>query len=79
MGSLNVRNLSGETHKALRVRAAEHGRSIEAEVRAILDAALRPCATLGLGCRLAAIGAAFGGVELDIIRDRTEAEPACFE
>lgn len=34
MHNLTVRNLPDETHRALRVRAARHGRSTEAEVRA---------------------------------------------
>ena len=52
MGSINVRNLSDETHKALRVRAAQHGRSMEAEVRAILDDAVLPREKSGLGSML---------------------------
>lgn len=36
MAILNVRNLPEGTHARLRVRAAEHGRSMEAEARAIL-------------------------------------------
>ena len=79
MAALNVRNLSDETHKALRIRAAEHGRSVEAEIRAILDDAVRPKKQLRLGSMLAAIGQDFGGIELDIARDRTETEPAVFE
>src|SRR6218665_87566 len=39
---LTVRNIPDEVHRALRVRAAEHGRSAEAEVREILSAALLP-------------------------------------
>ena len=42
MATLNIRNLPDEVHRRLRVRAAEHGRSMEAEARAILSAA---CAT----------------------------------
>ena len=38
MASVTVRNLSDEVHRALRVRAAHHGRSTEAEIRAILKA-----------------------------------------
>jgi len=34
---------------------------------------------LGIGSRLAAIGEASGGVELDITRDRAEPDPALFE
>jgi plasmid stability protein len=79
MGSLNVRNLSDATHKALRIRAAQHGRSTEAEIRAILDDAVSPRQKIGLGSMLAAIGRDFDGVELDIARDRTPADPANFE
>ena len=79
MASLNVRNLSDATHQALRIQAARHGRSMEAEVRAILDAALNPQKTPGLGSMLAAIGRDFHGVDLEITRDRTPADPAAFE
>jgi plasmid stability protein len=37
MATLSIRNLSDEVHRRLRVRAAEHGRSMEAEARAILE------------------------------------------
>lgn len=40
MATLTVRNLDDEVVKRLRVRAAEHGRSAEAEHREILRAAL---------------------------------------
>ena len=40
MTSITVRNVPDEVHRALRVRAAQHGRSAEAEHRAILKAAL---------------------------------------
>lgn len=40
MGTLTIRQLDERTHARLRVRAADHGRSVEAEVRAILDAAV---------------------------------------
>lgn len=36
MRVITVRNLPDETHRALRLRAAQHGRSTEAEVRDIL-------------------------------------------
>ena len=41
MATLNIRNLPDEVHRRLRVRAAEHGRSMEAEAREILA---RACA-----------------------------------
>jgi antitoxin FitA len=36
MATLTIRNVDEHTHKALRLRAAEHGRSVEEEVRRIL-------------------------------------------
>jgi plasmid stability protein len=51
MPAITVRNLSEETHRALKVRAAQHGRSTEAEIREILGAAVKPA--LGLGTALA--------------------------
>ncbi|MBT9456743.1 MAG: Arc family DNA-binding protein [Burkholderiaceae bacterium] len=42
MPKLTVRNLPEEVHRALRVRAAQHGQSMEAEVREILEAAISP-------------------------------------
>lgn len=56
MSSITVRNLSKETHRALRVRAAMAGRSTEAEVRAILESVARPEARIKLGSLLAEIG-----------------------
>lgn len=41
MATLTVRNLDDDVVRALRIRAAEHGRSAEAEHREILAAALR--------------------------------------
>ncbi|WP_018334951.1 FitA-like ribbon-helix-helix domain-containing protein [Actinomycetospora chiangmaiensis] len=42
MATITVRDLDEEVRSRLRVRAAENGRSMEAEVRAILEAAVRP-------------------------------------
>jgi plasmid stability protein len=36
MAVLNIRNLPATVHRKLRIRAAEHGRSMESEARAIL-------------------------------------------
>ena len=41
MAALTVRNLPDDVHDQLRVRAAKNGRSMEAEVRAILEVAAR--------------------------------------
>ncbi len=40
MANITVRNLDDEVQRRLKRRAAEHGRSMEAEARAILTAAL---------------------------------------
>lgn len=79
MAVVTVRNLPAETHRALRVRAAQHGRSTEAEIREILEAAVRPVERIKIGSELAAFGERWGGVELDITRDQTPPEPASFE
>ena len=77
MTAMTVRNLSEETRRALKLRAAQNGRSTEAEIRDILDAAVRP--KMGLGSALAAIGRSVGGVELDLRRKRSPVKPARFE
>lgn len=79
MAAITVRNLSAETHRALRVRAAEHGRSTEAEVRAILDEAVRPRERVKIGSALVEAFRPDGGVDLEIKRDRTPARPLRFE
>jgi plasmid stability protein len=75
MAAIVIRNISPETHRALQARAAQHGRSTEAEARRILDEAVRPSARVKLGSALAALAQPFGGIELDISRDKTPAEP----
>ena len=77
MSALTVRNLPEATHRALKLRAAQHGRSTEAEVRHILESAGRPA--FGMGSALAAIGRSLGGVELDVQRDPSPARPAQFD
>jgi plasmid stability protein len=79
MSSITVRNIPEETHRALRVRAAMAGRSTEAEVRAILESAVRPNDRVKLGSLLAEIGQQAGGADLVIERDKTPTEPLSFE
>jgi plasmid stability protein len=76
MSSGTVRNLPDATHRALKLRAAQHGRSTEAEIRAILEAAVAP--KLGIGTALAAIGRSVGGVELNLVSDQSAIEPTIF-
>ena len=77
MTALIVRNLPEETHRALKLRAAQHGRSTEAEIRSILQNAVKP--VLGLGTALAAIGQSVGGVDISYPRDASAVKPAVFE
>jgi len=56
MAMLTVRNVPDEVHRALRVRAAAHGRSTEAEVRDILETAVKPEGRVKLGSLLADLG-----------------------
>ena len=80
MAVLTVRSLPDEVHRALRVQAARHGRSTEAEVRAILTAAVVPDQRLRLGDALAALGRAMELTDQDVdtleaVRDNTPATP----
>jgi antitoxin FitA len=76
MAAIVIRNISPETHRALRVRAKQNGRSTEAEIRVILDAAARPATRMRLGSALAALAKPLGGLDLQITREKTPAAPA---
>ena len=67
LAAVSVRNLDERVKERLRIRAAHHGRSMEAEIRAILtDAVNGPGEAAGLvGAILDRFGE-LGGVELDI-------------
>ena len=79
MAAVTIRNLPDETHRALKQRATEHGRSTEAEIRSILEAAVHPKERLKLGSAIVARVRQIGGVDLDIQRDRSPIEPPSFE
>lgn len=79
MSVVTVRNLPEETHRALKLRAVQHGRSTESEIRQILEDAVRPKTRIKIGSELAAFGQRFGGADLNITRDQTPTEPAVFE
>lgn len=69
MATLTIRNLDHAVKERLRVRAAEHGRSMEAEARSILQTALGQhvrSAQRNLYERIHARFAALGGVDLDV-------------
>ncbi len=42
MTAVTIRNLPDATHRALKLRAAQHGRSAEAKMRDILETTVRP-------------------------------------
>jgi len=86
MPAITIRNLSDETHRALKVRAARHGRSTEAEVHDILEQAARPEQRVRLGSLLAGIGSDAGmtaeerrAFEAAIERDKDDARPLSFD
>lgn len=84
MASVTVRNLPDEVHRALRVRAAMHGRSTEAEIRDILETVVRPPQRVKLGSLLAEIGREAGltGEDcavFDQLRDALPSEPVSLE
>lgn len=78
MAAITVRNLSEETHRGLKARAAAHGRSTEAEVRSILNDAVSDSAGEGLGTRISQIASDVGGFDLDLRRNATTSEPIDF-
>ncbi|HSI47741.1 MAG TPA: Arc family DNA-binding protein [Ideonella sp.] len=84
MARLTVRDISDELHRALRTRAAQHGRSMEAEVREILASAVGSEGRIKLGSLLADIGrqARLTDEEFavfDHVRNKAPANPPSFE
>ena len=78
MASITVRNLDESVKKRLRLRAAEKGRSLEAEARDILsrEALAVPKPQVDIGEALRRRFASFGGVELEPFPDEVLWEPA---
>ena len=70
MATLTIRNLDNAVRDRLRRRAAEHGHSMEEEVRQILRQVVEPTkpapTTEGLGSRIHNHFARLGGVELEL-------------
>jgi antitoxin FitA len=84
MAMLTVRNLPDEVHRALRVRAALHGRSTEAEVREILAIAVTPETRVRLGDALSELGRKSGlsNKDFEVLQEtrvKTPAKPMRFE
>ena len=68
MATLTIRQLDEKTKTRLRVRAAHHGRSMEAEAREILRSALRasPAGKQNLSEAVRRRFAEFGGLQLQL-------------
>ncbi len=84
MSVLTIRNVPADVHRALRLRAAQHGRSTEAEVREILQAVVKPPERVKLGSALVAISRRAGvtGKDVEALearRRRAAHEPVKFE
>jgi plasmid stability protein len=82
MSSITIRNLDSTTKERLRIRAAEHGHSMEAEVRRILQIALTSPAVRterNLYDRIRARFAPLGGVDLELPTRVPAREPPRFE
>ncbi len=81
MATLTIRNLDAALKERLRVRAAQHGHSMEAEVRDILQDTLnepeRPA--VNLYQRIRSRFAPLGGVDLELPPREPAPEPPRFE
>ena len=82
MPSVTIRNIDPAVKERLRVRAAQNGRSMEAELRAIvieaIDAPVRP-PELNLYDRIRARFELLGGVELELPPRGPVRDPPTFE
>lgn len=80
MASITIRNLEDDVKRRLRVRAAEHGRSMEEEAREILREVVgheKPAHNLAAAIR--ARITPLGGVELNLPPREPMREPPTFD
>jgi plasmid stability protein len=81
--AVTIRKIPVETHRALKSRAALNGKSTEAEIRSILEEAVRPEGRIKVGTELAKFGKRFAKelaqIDFDSLRDKTPARGADFE
>ena len=80
MASITIRNLDDEVKARLRLRAAGHGRSMEAEARSIIREAVESeRGPTDLAAAVRSRFAPLGGVELETPERAPIAEPPVFE
>jgi len=81
VASMTIRNLGDKLKARLRVRAAQHGRSMEEEARDILQSALaaEPTRNRSLVAAIRARIEPLGGVELEIAPREPMREPVKLE
>ncbi len=88
MPAVTVRNIPDATHRALRLRAAQAGRSTEAEIRYILEEAVQlddmPADAagkkIGLGTMIHQMAMKYGGFDLELpVRNQEPPRHAVFE
>ena len=79
MASITIRNLDDDLKRALRLAAAEHGHSMEEEVRVILRRSLAGAKKGGLGSRVRARFSDVGGADLDVPSRREAPRAADFD
>ena len=79
MGSITIRNLNDDVKRRLRIRAADHGWSMEEEVREILRKVTGETAPpVNLATSIRARIAPLGGVDLDLPTRKPMREPPHF-
>lgn len=79
MSALSIRNMDDGAKRRLQVRAARHGRSMEAEARAILEQAVGDEDGADLFTTLRERFSELGGVELDLPARSTPPRAATFD
>lgn len=82
MSSITIRNLDPSIKARLRLRAAEHGHSMEAEARRILQTALTgadKATARNLYERIQGRFAPLGGVDLELLARDSAREPPRFD
>ena len=80
MATMTIRNLDDELKARLRIRAAQHGKSMEEEARTILRDALKsePMSGKELVQRIREMVEPYGGIELELPPREPMREPPDF-